>query len=82
MQVTEGDGYYLGRALINGQIAAGRVLTRTVRFTKWAIAGKNSPPSRLVPNFGTSSARLRLSVYAIFLLSDDRPLGIRALAMC
>jgi hypothetical protein len=27
VQVTEGDGYYLGRVLINAQIAAGYALT-------------------------------------------------------
>ena len=31
MQVTEGDGYYLGRVLISAQIAAGYALTLRLR---------------------------------------------------
>ena len=31
MQVTEGDGYYLGRVLISAQIAAGYALTPRLR---------------------------------------------------
>ena len=31
MQVTEGDGYYLGRVLINAQIAAGYALILRLR---------------------------------------------------
>ena len=39
MQVTEGDGYYLGRVLINAQTVAGYVLTLRLRHNVGSMTG-------------------------------------------
>ena len=52
----------------------------TVCFTKRAIAGKNAPPRRLVPKFGTSF--FDVTGLHNFLLHSEWPVGIGALAMC
>ena len=42
MQVTEGDGYYLGRVLINAQIAAGYALTLRLRHHWYFVTGTSA----------------------------------------